>query len=665
MRTLRRFGGGQKTFYIYSEFEEDKQFLDLMRKEFEQRGWKESSELPVDFIFLYYSYERPCPIPDTKKSKLVNLIKGDTFEDIVDAERFLTKFKHHSFIVPHKLFSDKVPFINEECSLFPVSNKFLTTTSRDGKLFSLKRSIKNSEEIQTYINQHPQVKKWMLRHKLDNPVLKGGRIFHLNFIIVVKLNPYSIHIVKNKLYTKAQAIYSENEYKTNPKTFATLELVKETPEFFPESFPDNWTKEETENMNTVLENTIQTIFKEKDFKPDNNSKGGYFIFNAFTRLYDNAPPIIFYIYNIFLPSLHEHLVPGLMRILIDSKEHPDFKKITIKNESLIPLENNFKFSRFFSFNDKFHIKINVTGYPTYSQANEDKFTGFLQNIGLEKSTSFPVRFIYLMGESTYYRNRFDTKGSEWISLLYGTSKTVLTNKILLHKEFKGHKFLVDSEIINNGISPNFKGIHILKPLNGFRGEGIKITDSKQEADKHLSENVKYSEWIIQRYLDKTDLLDGYKFHFRIFILVVAIKNIKRRVYVSRSKFYRIAEKKYKRGDYHDTEIHDTHYNKKDEDYRFPEILPDNWKQSDAEKIDKEINQIFKEVFKHQYGFKPEWNALNGFELFGADVIFEEKRPYILEINTKIGGGGNIDYFKEGLIDLILNNKPTDDFEQIL
>jgi hypothetical protein len=154
MRTLRRFGGGQKTFYIYSEFEEDKPFLDLMRKEFEQRGWKESSELPVDFIFLYYSYERPCPIPDTKKSKLVNLIKGDTFEDIVDAERFLTKFKHHSFIVPHKLFSDKVPFINEEASLLPVSNKFL---KKLGNPAFIKQKVMNNDDIQYYKNQFPCV----------------------------------------------------------------------------------------------------------------------------------------------------------------------------------------------------------------------------------------------------------------------------------------------------------------------------------------------------------------------------------------------------------------------------------------------------------------------------------------------------------------------------
>jgi hypothetical protein len=98
---------------------------------------------------------------------------------------------------------------------------------------------------------------------------------------------------------------------------------------------------------------------------------------------------------------------------------------------------------------------------------------YLNNLGYIKSNNFPVDFILLSGESLYYRNRFNSNGSTWISLLYGNSKTEITNKILLHKKYENAKFLKSSIYLDQTTqittlnNLNESTIKILKPLKLF------------------------------------------------------------------------------------------------------------------------------------------------------------------------------------------------------
>jgi glutathione synthase/RimK-type ligase-like ATP-grasp enzyme len=266
----------------------------------------------------------------------------------------------------------------------------------------------------------------------------------------------------------------------------------------------------------------------------------------------------------------------------------------------------------------------------------------------------------VLGEAAYYKNRFDTKGSEWINLLYGLSKSIITNKLLLHENFQGAPYLVDSIIFTKTV-PKFTGLKILKPFGGFKGDGILITENHEESQTWV-ENSKYTQWLLQPYLKNPALFQNHKFHFRIFVLVV-ITDI-RRVYVSSVYFYRVAEKKYVQGDWDDADIHDTHYNKEFEKSKFPDELPDGWTTQDIKPKMNEINQMFTDVFKNHHEFKPEWNAKNGFELFGADIMFSNKKAYVLEINSKIGYGGQNPIIP-GIIETVLENKENKHFTKLI
>lgn len=669
MKTLKN--KRKKTYYLYTAWgDRHKEFFDAFKQELEKRGYTEGT-VPVDFMFLYFSYQFPPPILDTQQSKLVNLIKGSAYEHITDAEKFITKFKHKYFMYPYQFIDDEIPDVTTPKSLFPVSHKYPIHTITDGKYDVLKRLVKSADDIRRFKAEFPQVERWLLRDNLENPCLKDGRIFNLNCIILVKLNPLKIYVLRQKLYVKATEMYTARKYLYDPNTYGTKKqvLTDETKTFFPKDLPDGWTQYEADYTDSLIENAVKIIFSETNFQPDANAKNAYFVFNAYIRLFEQSPPIFFYIYNTFSPQFHAHLVPAFVSILIDQKDHPDFKRISLDEEKLLIHSDNFKFKSFYSdhstpdspIGNTFYLGIEVKDYPTYSRFYQEKLRNYLYDVGYEEKKIFPVKLVYVIGESAYYRNRFDTKGSEWINLLYGPSKSIITNKLLLHENFAGSPYLVPSTVFSKNV-PEFTGLKILKPFGGFKGDGILITESQEEAQDWI-EQSKYTQWLLQDYLVEPNLLQNHKFHFRIFVLVI-ITDI-RRVYVSTVYFYRVAEKKYVQEDWDDADIHDTHYNKKFEEFVFPDKLPDGWTTQDIKPKMNEINQMFTDVFKNHHEFKPEWNAKNGFELFGADVMFQDKKPYILEINTKIGAGSDIDYTKKGIVSVILNGREHPDFVKIL
>jgi len=661
---LQKGGSYQPTFFIYSIWDSHKDFINNMKSLLIERGWKESIVFPVDFIFLYFSYKIEPPILDTNQSKLVNLIKGQTFENIIDQEKFIKKFKHEYFMFPYKIIDvNNIITINKKYALLAVLNKYVDRNY-------VKKIVSSKDEIQKYIKLNPKINKWMLRNILNEPVLKNGHIFTLNFIFIIKLNPFKIYAIKNKKYIKSKLIYDSIAINTNPDIYDTFkdEFDKdEIPLFFPTDLPDGWTEEETNEMNEMIENSIQILFSNKiDIEPDNNSKNSYFIFNAFIRLYERLPPIIYYILNTFSLNLHKHIIPSLVSILIDNKDHPDFIQIKLGKKVKYSNIDNFEYERYYSLgriipqtetNKTFYVDVKLDAPKFHTEMINE-----LIKRGYKESTNFPVDFIFVAEQSSYYRNRFNTKGSNWISLLYGNSKTEISNKILLNKNFEKEDFIISSLYLtqNSPISNIDESIiRILKPLNGFSGLGITIIKTKKEIELWLKEHIKYKEWILQDYLQNPDLKDGLKFHLRVLLLVKVEKNKPIEVYISNYKLYVTAYVKYENNDWLNKEIHDTHYKSTKREMIFPEEIPDNWNKNDITKAISDMNQIFIKVFNNQINFHPEWNAKNGFEIFGADIMFSNKKPYLLEINAKIGMSGHNYLIIPGLLQTILDDKESE------
>ena len=311
---------------------------------------------------------------------------------------------------------------------------------------------------------------------------------------------------------------------------------------------------------------------------------------------------------------------------------------------------------------------------------------------------YPVYFNFISGEATATKNLenndFDKKRTkynidgncEWLNILKGLSKQIICDKYILCYKFKDHKFIKNSDFIYNEtlldnttintnlncITSNDAKIRILKPgANSFRGKGIKIinTIDKDLATKEIKtwlsnpENIDYKKWILQDYILNPDLLEGYKFHIRVIILVIAGKEKPTpisKVYMCKNINYAIAHEPYHLNDLSDLDqfnnknIHDTHYNEK-KPHTFPDKLPDGWTPEEIPKILKDIEEIISIIYDGQNRFFPDWNAKNGYELFGADIIYENKQPYLLEINSDMGLASNQSVIIPKLLDIVLDN----------
>ena len=281
----------------------------------------------------------------------------------------------------------------------------------------------------------------------------------------------------------------------------------------------------------------------------------------------------------------------------------------------------------------------------------------------------PYNFIFVAHDAALQKNRFNTKKSTWINIVDGESKKIITNKVKLHKNFQNYDFLKKAFFIEPDTDINKLEIEnkqmILKPSKGFKGYGVKIVENKKEVKDWLEKNPDYKEWLLQEYIMNPDLVNGYKFHLRVLILIIIKANKELSVYVSNRKLYVKALEKYKKGDWQNEKIHDTHFQESIKMELFNERLPDNWTNQDRDNANKEINNSIREIFKDQKDFIPEWNSKNGFEVLGADIMFENKKPIILEINSRMGWGSRKIEVIPGLMELILDNQKTDEFIRII
>jgi ribosomal protein S18 acetylase RimI-like enzyme len=808
---IQEGGSYQPTFFLYSVYDRHKDFLNDIKSLLIKKGWKESTVFPVDFMFLYFSYKIEPPILDTNQSKLVNLIKGSTFDNLTNNQLFIENYKYEYFVYPYKLIDvNNIVNINKRLALYPMFNSKNIDVN-------IRKIVFSKENIQEYIKLHPKFNKWMLRDVLDEPALKNGHIFDLFCIFIVKFNPFKVYIIKKKQYVKSNVMFdSEAINKESNNWHQSLIAVKnefnkeETPLFFPDDCPDGWTKEETNEINKIIENSIKILFSHKiDINPDNNSKNAYFIFNAFIKLHERLPPIIMYILNTFSPHLHKHIVPALVSILIDNKDHPDFKKLEVRqlidkndyfisaydkdseeeelsgslrirfkdnsyiirdvfvlenkrnlgigkklmietinflkkkkkpivlyvdpeNAVAISLYKKLGFKLIFKsdlFGDKYqyfeeasnnsikrqvgistneNIKIVIGDYNSYSiskifnkkvhtykenyeydrtysfgriqpivqihktffvKTNNDNFdqafTNQLIEKGYKESKKFPVDFIFVAGKSIFYKNRFNTKDSNWINLIYGNFKIDITNKYILHSRYEESNFIIKLDYITQDVIPNLdinnlKILKPIKPLDDNNRKGIRIIQSKEDIKSWLSKNKEYREWFLQDYIMDPDLKNGYKFYFKILILVKVEKDKLIQIYTFNDYYYVIAKEKYENGDWENNNKHDTYtqYFKSDKIVTFPNELPDKWTKKDANKAIENINEIIKKITITQGELYPEWNSVNGFEIFSANIMFSDKIPYLLEINAKIEYK-DLNPIIPGIIETILEDKESE------
>ena len=294
---------------------------------------------------------------------------------------------------------------------------------------------------------------------------------------------------------------------------------------------------------------------------------------------------------------------------------------------------------------------------TYDSDFDKEMKKQLIAMGLKEGTKAPFTFIFINDKYASYKNRWDTKKSNWISLLYGKTFIELTNKVNLHKKFEGSEFLAKSDYIDEKF-PELPSrfLKILKPVGPWKGNFITITKNKSEVESWVTEHPKYKEWLLSDYIRNPALVDGRKFHLRVHVL--AVKKKKLTVFMDKKLQYVLADLPYQKGDWLNTDIHDTHWSDNQPGYSFPDKLPDGWKT--AKQYDYISDIIIPSLFSES-NLSPEWNAVNGFHFFGLDVMFDKKQAILLEVN---GNPGVNKFLIPGFLSIIFNGEHPD-FKQIL
>jgi glutathionylspermidine synthase len=256
----------------------------------------------------------------------------------------------------------------------------------------------------------------------------------------------------------------------------------------------------------------------------------------------------------------------------------------------------------------------------------------------------------------------DTKFSEWVSDLWGKGHYTISNKENLYKLFEKEKWIPKTISFDNNSIPtdSFKNIKILKPIGGFAGEGITRVKNYNEIKQHLEKNTKFKNWVLQDYIDNPSLFDGYKFHLRVWMVLLQYRNKTRKVYMFPQSRITMAGKKYESDKYDDDDIHDTHLDRNPaRKHFFPEEIPDGWKQKDADKAQKQMAEILTTVMQttKDMPFMIGANGNNGYYIYGVDFMFDNKKnPYLIEINEKTGLNPQQTIYMEPLVKLIFENK---------
>lgn len=249
---------------------------------------------------------------------------------------------------------------------------------------------------------------------------------------------------------------------------------------------------------------------------------------------------------------------------------------------------------------------------------------------------------------------------------YPYTKNVITDKAQLYIELKKKcpeickKYMAESWLLSDEkrvaeYSEADDGVLIIKPLGvgAGGGEGIVYVTNKEElteftnAFKRKKEKKEKGdkgtkEYFVSKYIRNPMLIEGKKFHLRMYFMVCMRPNNKSDWFLFEEGKIITAELPYKDADYMNKKIHDTHFKSTKKNRLFPESRELGISDKEA----KSIMQQMREVLRCAYDvYKPHIASTReskyGFEVFGCDfMVTSDGGVKLLEINARHDYGVN-------------------------
>lgn len=259
--------------------------------------------------------------------------------------------------------------------------------------------------------------------------------------------------------------------------------------------------------------------------------------------------------------------------------------------------------------------------------------------------------IYVDGMNIYDRSL--QKYQTFVKNQIGNSKNFLSDKDNLAN-------IVPKKYENKSISINLKTddldqyekffkkgkVWILKPARGRQGIGIKIVTSFGQFKHYLKKGIRkidfkkikrLSDWIMQEYIVSPILYEGRKFHLRVYFMV-----FENNIYLFPHYLIITAKEKYKKSDFFNKDIHDTHY---DEGSIRNKIFPQDtgFTKKELDNIQSNMLQLFKYLKENMIEMECYPEDQNCYEVFAADMMLTDTlKLKILEINARMGWPATMD-----------------------
>ena len=243
----------------------------------------------------------------------------------------------------------------------------------------------------------------------------------------------------------------------------------------------------------------------------------------------------------------------------------------------------------------------------------------------------------------------------------------INNKQLLYYNMKKYfpdeylDFMPESFLLNKDTKYTPGNIYIARPINlinmetgekirrAFGGKDILYITSEKTMDKAKTLLSQYDNILISEYIRNPLLIEGKKFHLRVALLITYFNdNIK--IYMFRNSLVRTALLPFKMADFHNMDIHDTHFSSTTKDYLFPDdFTKENIGREITDKMRTQLQYDIAEIMRKigivlsKNKIEKYYNIKNPFQLEGIDImITEDFKPILIECNGRAGFASNND-----------------------
>jgi len=177
--------------------------------------------------------------------------------------------------------------------------------------------------------------------------------------------------------------------------------------------------------------------------------------------------------------------------------------------------------------------------------------------------------------------------------------------------------------------------YVIKPENGLARGGVSVIRNHLELIRHLGENEKHKDWILQEYIENPLLLKGKKFHFRVYVIFIQTPEWQA-VYIGKKGFMYTANKQF-RSDTIDKDVVLSGESSRENVYYTPEdFVREYGKQVWDKKIYPQFVKICKETIRSTLDeMKCPTEKQKCFKILGYDILVDkDMKCYLAEINAR-------------------------------